>query len=82
VGAFGDLDVPDVRPIRPRAFTANDGTQYTVVPIADGALALIVARTGAPPFHRTEVFRLAQLVSTAEAVLGARRALAAEVEIV
>jgi hypothetical protein len=83
VGAFGDMDVPDVNPVRPRSFTAKDGTQYTVVPIADGELALVVARTGAPPFHRSEVYRLAQLVSAAEAVLGAHRgAVNAEVEAV
>jgi hypothetical protein len=83
VGAFGDIDVPDLSPIRPRAFTAKDGTQYTVAPIVDGELALLVARTGAPPFHRTEVFRLAQLVTAAEAVLGARHGvIATEVEIV
>ncbi|GAA2108874.1 amino acid-binding protein [Actinomadura alba] len=83
VGAFGDIDVPDVNPVRPRSFTAKDGTQYTIAPIADGELVLVVARTGAPPFHRTEVFRLAQLVTAAEAVLGARRGVInAEVEIV
>ncbi|MBC6459706.1 amino acid-binding protein [Actinomadura sp. HBU206391] len=83
VGAFGDIDIPDVNPIRPRSFTAKDGTQYTVAPIADGELALLVARTGAPPFHRTEVFRLAQLVSAAEAVLTARHGtIPAEVEAV
>jgi hypothetical protein len=83
LGVLTDVAVPDVRPIRPRAFTSEDGTQYAVVPIGDGELVLLVARSGAPPFHRTEVFRLAQLISAAEAVLGDRLAsVAADVEAV
>ncbi|HEX2315296.1 MAG TPA: ACT domain-containing protein [Thermomonospora sp.] len=72
VGVFAGIELPPLEPLRPRAFTAEDGTRYAVVPIAGGELALLVARTGAPPFHRTEVFRLAQLVGAAEAVLGER----------
>ncbi|REE94977.1 ACT domain-containing protein [Thermomonospora umbrina] len=72
LGVFGGIELPPLEPLRPRAFTAEDGTRYAVVPIAGGELALLVARTGAPPFHRTEVFRLAQLVGAAEAVLGDR----------
>lgn len=83
LGVLTDVTVPDVHPIRPRAFTSEDGTQYAVVPIGDGELVLLVARSGAPPFHRTEVFRLAQLVSAAEAVFGDRlAAVAADVEAV
>ncbi|WP_067491272.1 amino acid-binding protein [Actinomadura hibisca] len=66
-GAAGD-GLPDLEPVRPRAFTAPDGTQYAISPVT-GDLVLVVARTGAPPFHRTEVFRLAQLAGAAEAVL-------------
>lgn len=66
------LPLPELRPLRPRAFTGADGTRYAVTPVAGGELALLLARIGAPPFHRTEVFRLAQLVGAAEAVLGAR----------
>ncbi|MBW8485459.1 ACT domain-containing protein [Actinomadura parmotrematis] len=65
----GTVRVPDLEPLRPRGFTAEDGTQYAVAPMA-GGLVLLVARAGAPPFHGTEVFRLAQLVGAAEAVLG------------
>jgi hypothetical protein len=69
-----DLELPDITPVRPRAFAGPDGTQYAVAPIGgvSTGLAIIVARTAAPPFHRTEVFRLAQLISAAEAVLGSR----------
>jgi hypothetical protein len=76
LGHGSKVDLPDLEPIRPRAFTAEDGTQYALTPIVDaqGAeLVVLVARTGAPQFHRTEVFRLAQLVGAAEAVLGVRR---------
>jgi hypothetical protein len=67
---------PSLEPVRPRAFTSGDGTQYAICPVATASgssLILVVARTGAPPFHRTEVFRLEQLVGAAEAVLGVRR---------
>jgi hypothetical protein len=69
-----DFELPDVTPVRPRAFAGPDGTQYAVAPIGgvSTGLAIIVARTAAPPFHRTEVFRLAQLINAAEAVLGSR----------
>ncbi|WP_329521410.1 ACT domain-containing protein [Spirillospora sp. NBC_01491] len=64
--------IPVLRPLRPRSFTAPDGTQYATGPISSGTergLVLLVARTGAPPFHQTEVSRLAQLVGAAETVL-------------
>lgn len=83
LGVLTDVSAPDVHPLRPRAFTGEDGTQYAVVPIGGGELALLVARSGAPPFHRTEVFRLVQLISAAEAVLGDRLAsMVADVEAV
>jgi ACT domain-containing protein len=69
--ALPDLTVPPLDPLRPRGFLADDGTQYAMTPLAGGRdLALLVARTGAPQFHRTEVFRLAELATAAEAVLG------------
>jgi hypothetical protein len=77
LGVFADIEVPEVYPLRPRSFVSRDGTQYAVAPIGEAGLAILVARTAAPQFHRTEVFRLAQLVSAAEAVLGARLALMA-----
>ena len=66
--------LPDVRPIRPRAFAGTDGTNYALAPIGGlrTGLVILVARTAAPRFHHTEVFRLTQLISAAEAVLGPR----------
>lgn len=73
-GGIMDIGPTDVRPVRPRAFTGADGTNYAVAPIGGlrTGLAVLLARTVAPPFHRTEVFRLTQLVGAAEAVLGPR----------
>lgn len=73
-GAYSDADLPDVRPVRPRAFVGGDGTNFALAPIGGmrTGLAILVARTVAPKFHRTELFRLTQLVSAAEAVLGPR----------
>jgi hypothetical protein len=83
LGVFADLELPDIGPLRPRAFLGEDGTQYALAPIGDTNLAILVARTAAPQFHRTEVFRLAQLVGAAEAVLGDRLAqMAAVVDLV
>ncbi|MFI0348981.1 ACT domain-containing protein [Actinomadura sp. 9N407] len=70
VGGLADAELADLEPVRPRAFTAGDGTEYAICPVQD--LVLVVARRDAPPFHRSEVFRLAQLVGAAEAVLGVR----------
>lgn len=83
LGVLADLELPDLGPLRPRAFPGDDGTQYALAPIGDTNLAILVARTAAPQFHRTEVFRLAQLVGAAEAVLGDRLAqMAAAVDLV
>jgi hypothetical protein len=73
-GGMSDDALPDVRPVRARAFAAADGTNYALAPIGGmrTGLVLLVARTAAPRFHRTELFRLTQLVSAAEAVLGPR----------
>ncbi|GAA2417093.1 amino acid-binding protein [Actinomadura vinacea] len=75
LGGLAGVELPDLEPVRARGFTAPDGTQYAICPIATpwgAGPVLVVARTGAPPFHRSEVFRLAQLVGAAEAVLGVR----------
>ncbi|MFV2215774.1 ACT domain-containing protein [Actinomadura sp. LOL_016] len=71
VGGVLQDELPVLAPLRPRAFTAPDGAQYAICPLAAGRVVLVVARTGAPPFHRTEVYRLEQLVGAAETVLGA-----------
>ncbi|MCP2336416.1 amino acid-binding protein [Actinomadura rupiterrae] len=74
-GSFGAPEAaPDggrLGPSRARAFDGDDGVHYAACPVSDG-LDLVVARGGeAPPFHRTEVFRLDQLVAAARAVLAA-----------
>jgi hypothetical protein len=56
----------DIAPLRPRAITAADGAHLAVAPFQRGGLILIVARggadgdPGAPPFHGSEVERLAR----------------------
>ena len=72
----------DITPLRPRAMTGADGTHLAVAPFQRAGLVLLVGRAGAaagtesdlyaPPFHRSEVDRLAQLVDAACAVLGTR----------
>jgi hypothetical protein len=70
----------DIAPLRPRAITAADGAYLAVAPFQRGGLVLVVARggadgdPGAPPFHGSEVERLAQLVGATAAVLGERLA--------
>jgi hypothetical protein len=66
----------DIAPLRPRALTAADGGHLAVAPFQRGGLVLVVARggadgdPGAPPFHGSEVDRLAQLVGAVASVLG------------
>jgi hypothetical protein len=70
--------IPDVTPLRPRAFDGPDGTRFAAAPFGRAGLVLVVARGGddaqpqAPAFHVTEVDRLAQLVRASAAVLGER----------
>jgi hypothetical protein len=72
LGGPAEFTMPDVEPLRARAFQGADGTQYALAPIAGVDLAIVVARQDAPEFHRTEVGRLEQLISTAGSVLGER----------
>jgi hypothetical protein len=53
-----------------RAFTGEDGVRYACVPVGGDSQMLLLARVAAPPFHRTEIERLIQLATAAEAVLG------------
>jgi hypothetical protein len=78
-----DVRVPDVTPLRPRAFDGSDGERYAAAPFGRAGLVLLAARggdTGAeaglppPAFHVTEVDRLAQLVRASALVLGPRLA--------
>jgi hypothetical protein len=75
--------IPDLTPLRPRTVTRADGTHLAAAPLRRAGLILVVARGGtgavdaeaglfAPPFHRSEVERMAQLVEAVGAVLGAR----------
>jgi hypothetical protein len=80
--------IPDVTPLRPRSVSGVDGTHVAAAPFHRAGLVLVVARGGpaayeadadlfAPPFHRGEVERLAQLVEAVGAVLGDRLDIAA-----
>jgi hypothetical protein len=76
--------IPDIAPLRPRSVTAADGTHYVCVPLRKAGLVFVAARGGPdgpgrtsaadgaipPPFHASEVDRLAQLVNAAVLVLG------------
>jgi hypothetical protein len=53
-----------------RAFTGQDGVRYACAPVGEEGQVLLLARVAAPPFHRTEVERLIQLATAADAVLG------------
>jgi hypothetical protein len=61
---------PSVPATSGRAFTSEDGVRYACVPVGNPAQTLLLARVAAPPFHRTEIERLIQLATAAEAVLG------------
>jgi hypothetical protein len=50
----------DLAPLRPRGFTAPDGTRLALGPLGTD-LAMLVGRRNAPPFHGTELDRLVAL---------------------
>src|SRR5256885_9326071 len=62
------VHLPDVTPLRPRAFDGAGEERYATAPFGRAGAVLLVARgtaesgLGAPAFHVTEVDRLAQLV--------------------
>lgn len=64
------FDPPSLPTPGARAFTAGDGVRYASVPVGRSGQTLLVARVAAPPFHQTELERLIQLATAAEAVLG------------
>jgi hypothetical protein len=70
--------LPDVTPVRPRAFDGAGEERYATAPFGRAGAVLLVARGGvgaesmAPSFHVTEVDRLAQLVRASGLVLGDR----------
>jgi hypothetical protein len=72
------MHLPDVTPLRPRAFDGAGERRYATAPFGRAGAVLLVARGGvdaglrAPAFHVTEVDRLAQLVRASGLVLGDR----------
>ncbi|MCO5970715.1 ACT domain-containing protein [Actinoallomurus soli] len=64
------LTLPVIPASGARAFTGEDGIRYASVPVGRSRQTLLLARVAAPPFHRTELERLIQLATAAEAVLG------------
>jgi hypothetical protein len=79
--------LPDVTPLRPRAFDGAAAVRYATAPFGRAGAVLLVARGGgagggdvapegaglsAPAFHVTEVDRLAQLVRASGLVLSDR----------
>lgn len=81
------VHLPDVTPLRPRAFDGAGEVRYATAPFGRAGAVLLVARGGvagggdlapagaglcAPAFHMTEVDRLAQLVRASGLVLGDR----------
>lgn len=69
------VSLPDVTPLRPRAFDGAGEERYATAPFGRAGAVLLVARSGteagltAPAFHVTEVDRLAQLVRASGLVL-------------
>jgi hypothetical protein len=73
------LALPDVAPLRPRAFRGPERTRYGAVPFGRAGMVLLLAREvdstveyGAPDFHASEMERASQLVRTAALLLGDR----------
>ncbi|GIF05952.1 ACT domain-containing protein [Actinoplanes siamensis] len=71
------LYLPEVTPLRARAFAEPGGARYAVAPFGRGGLVLLIARADdndlpAAAFHVTEVDRVAQLVRAAAVILGGR----------
>ena len=81
------VHLPDVTPLRPRAFDGAGEVRYATAPFGRAGTVLLVARGGlagggdlapagaglcAPAFHMTEVDRMAQLVRASGLVLGDR----------
>jgi hypothetical protein len=62
------LNPPPLPATDGRAFTGEDGVRYACAPV--GGRTFLLARVAAPVFHRTEVERLVQLATAADAVLG------------
>jgi len=64
------LNLPELTPTRPRAFTTSDGIRGAAAPLGSAPLALVVARDSGPVFRRVEVERLAHILDAVAATLG------------
>ncbi len=62
------ISTPDLRALRPRALTAADGSRVALAPLGTGH-AVVVGRRNAPPFHPTELTRLAKLADTTARIM-------------
>jgi len=66
--------LPDIRPTRPLAFSSSPDVHVAAVPTSPTSTVYLGRSAGGPPFHRTELARLARLVEVAGAVLDRREA--------
>ncbi|MBF8191234.1 ACT domain-containing protein [Nonomuraea sp. K274] len=57
-----ELDLPEQPPSRPAAITLADGLHAIHAPLPPLALALLLARSEGPAFHRIEVHRLTRIL--------------------
>lgn len=61
--------LPDIRPTRPLAFSASPSVHLAAVPTGPTSTVYLGRSAGGPPFHRTELARLARLVEVAGSVM-------------
>lgn len=74
------LDIlPDIRPTRPLAFSSSPGVHLAAAPSSATSTVYLGRTGGGPPFHRTELARLARLVEVAGAVMAGHDTTRAEV---
>ncbi|MGQ0465473.1 MAG: ACT domain-containing protein [Sporichthyaceae bacterium] len=66
--------LPDIRPTRPLAFSTSPDVHLAAVPTGPNSTVYLGRSAGGPPFHRTELARLARLVEVAGAVIERRAA--------
>ncbi|MCK2216868.1 ACT domain-containing protein [Actinomadura sp. ATCC 31491] len=57
-----ELDLPGEMPARPTALTLGEGLHVIHAPLPPLALALVLARSEGPAFHRIEVHRLTRIL--------------------
>ncbi|MGI5289171.1 amino acid-binding protein [Nonomuraea polychroma] len=57
-----ELTIPDTVPARPTALTLDEGLHVIHAPLPPLAIALLLARSEGPAFHRLEVHRLTRIL--------------------